>query len=403
MQGKLNKRFWYALHGWLALPIWGLLALICITGTLCTVTQEITWLLEPEVRAVNPAGAPAPLWNTLADSVRESYPEAELTSVRLEETYLAALVHVQFPEGGSKRLLVNQYTGEVQGESQGIGLRGFMLALHGWLMFPWQDDYSVGWYIVTAASFPLLGSLITGIIIFKRFWRVFYRPRLRWGKGRRVFWGDLHRLLAAWSIPFIAIISASGLLFLVEGALYQNDLVVYPETPQLSRDSVPVTVNGLPPQRVSLGEAAVQARSIYPDLQITRIALPEHAYEPLTVRGTRGFSVLRDTAYAVHVNPYSGEVASSRGSGDLTPLQALSAVLMPLHFGDFAGLVSKLIWFFFGCLLSVVVCSGFIVWSKRSWLESAKLRAKKQETLPPTLLPGKATASALDIPVQGRD
>lgn len=123
-----------------------------------------------------------------------------------------------------------------------------MLALHGWLLFPWQDNYSVGWYLVTSVSIPLLGSLITGLLVFKRFWRVYYWPRLR-----------------------------------------------------------------------------------------------------------------------------------TRGIEDLTALQLISVSMVPLHFGDFGGLVFKLIWFLFGGLLSIMVCSGFFIWSRRTLVSTKKLRARDND------------------------
>lgn len=59
-----NRRFWFLLHGWLSLPVWGLLLLVCITGTIATISHEITWLANPAARALNPDG--------LAEKVRTS-------------------------------------------------------------------------------------------------------------------------------------------------------------------------------------------------------------------------------------------------------------------------------------------------------------------------------------------
>ncbi len=366
MQGKSNKKVWYSVHRWSALPVWGLLVLICITGTVCTVTQEITWLYAPEVRAANPESVDPLPWDALAEAVTSAYPGTKLESMHVEESYLAYLVRVQLPEGERKRLYLNQYSGQVQGEVQGAGFRGFMLSLHGWLLLPWQDGYSVGWYIVTAVSVPLLASLVSGLFIFKRFWRALYHPRLRWRQRSRVFWGDVHRLLAVWSLPFILIISSSGLWFLVQGVLDHNEVAIFPEAPVLPREAIPLTSEAEGPERLTLDGAASVAREIYPDLRISYIELPDDARAPMIVRGTRGISLLRDTAHGVYLNPYTGAVMGALSSPDLSLAHFLSALLMPLHFGDFAGLVSKLIWFFFGCLLSTVVCSGFIVWSKQT-------------------------------------
>ena len=51
--------------------------------------------------------------------------------------------------------------------------------------------------------------------------------------------------------------------------------------------------------------------------------------------------------------------------------------MRPLHTGDFGGIWIKLIWAFFGLVLSMMVLSGLLIWSKRTAL--ATLNALKRE------------------------
>jgi len=364
-QRRLGGRFWFALHGWFALPVWGGLLLICLTGTLCTVSQEITWLYDSKVRADPSAGAPR--LDLVQAAIAQAYPEANIDSVQIEEPYFAYRVRIGLPGDDRKTLFVNPYTGELQGEAEGAGFRGFILALHGWLLLPWQGDYSLGWYLVTLFSMPLLGSLVTALLMLKRFWRFFYQPRVRLGKGARVFWGDLHRLLGVWSIWFVAIVGASGLWFLIQGALVHNQVAIYPSAPALSPEAVAVTATTTAPKNLPLEVLVARAKDEYPDLRIKYIKLPEYADDTVIVRGNRSWSLFRDNVNAVYLNPYNGETVAAHSPGNVSVLHAVGALITPLHFGNFGGLVSKLVWFFFGCLLSLIIGGGFFVWSKRTF------------------------------------
>lgn len=147
------------------------------------------------------------------------------------------------------------------------------------------------------------------------------------------------------------------------------------ETPSLDRDSVPARAHD-PDYKVSVDGAMAKVKAAIPDLQVTHVELPEDAYAALTVQGTRAWSPFRHSANTVHVNPYTEELISARSVRDLTPVHFTSALLVPLHFGDFGGLVSKTIWIIFGCLLSAMVCSGFMVWSRRAVLATKHLGAR---------------------------
>ena len=52
MSKKSRSKLWFLVHSWLALPIWFFVLIVCVTGTLAVVSQEIVWLATPEARAV---------------------------------------------------------------------------------------------------------------------------------------------------------------------------------------------------------------------------------------------------------------------------------------------------------------------------------------------------------------
>lgn len=191
MSKKSRSRLWFLVHSWLALPIWFFVLIVCLTGTLAVVSQEIVWLANPEIRASKPSDSAEPLsYSQVLTSINQARPELKVESIeRPDESHFALTVDVSHPDGSSAALYVNPYTGAIQGKSPHFDFRQFTRALHGWWLMPFDNGYSWGWYLVSLLGLPMLASLVTGLVVYKRFWKGFFRPRLRISQGARIFWG----------------------------------------------------------------------------------------------------------------------------------------------------------------------------------------------------------------------
>lgn len=359
-KGYLDKRSWFIIHGWFGLPLWGALLLICFTGTLCTVSQEITWLYDPNTRAA--AYGKEPRFDLIDASISTHFPQSKIVRLTNEEPYLAYKVRINTPGLQDRTFYINQYSGSIQGEVQAGGFREFMLSLHGWLFMPWQNDYSVGWYIVTALSLPLLGSVITAMFLLKKWWRPLYSPTLRLNRGKKLFYTDLHKVIGAWSIWFIIVIGGSGLWFLAQGILAQNNISLYPEPPTTAAyvtDPPWLDVNP------KLQDVADLIKVEDPRFNIKYILYPETNNDLIVVRGDIAGSLYRDNINVIYIDPLRLSVIGAHRPDNVSTLHQIVAFMTPLHFGDFSSLTSKLIWFFFGSLLSILIGSGFYIWLKR--------------------------------------
>jgi uncharacterized iron-regulated membrane protein len=80
--------------------------------------------------------------------------------------------------------------------------------------------------------------------------------------------------------------------------------------------------------------------------------------------GGRGWYPLMFQSAAV--NPYTSNVDSQFLLSDRSTLEFVTESMRPLHTGDFGGLPIKLIWFFFGLVLTLMVLSGLLIWTKRT-------------------------------------
>ncbi|MGE8409705.1 MAG: PepSY-associated TM helix domain-containing protein [Pseudomonas sp.] len=370
MSKKSRSKIWFLVHSWLALPIWFFVLIVCVTGTLAVVSREIMWLANPEMRANKPADdAQRMSFEQIQNTLAQQHPEMiPIAYFQPDGEYFALNVSITQPGGRSTLAYVNPYTGELQGYAPNFDFRRFTRALHGWWLVPSRAGYSWGWYLVSILGLPMLASLITGLVVYKRFWKGFFKPVLRVSQGARIFWGDLHRLSGIWSIWFIAVISITGTWFLIQALLADNHISISsysPVTSVLSHASIPQSADGSPPPAISLDQAVAIAEQKVPGFDTTNILRPSNAYGTLTVSGNSWYPLMFQS---LNIHPYTGEIVSSRLLSDRTSLEFVTESMRPLHTGDFGGLWVKLIWAFFGLVLSLMVLSGLLIWSKRTAL-----------------------------------
>ena len=372
MSKKSRSKIWFLVHSWLALPIWFFVLIVCVTGTLAVISQEIVWLANPPMRASQPSDdAPLLSYQQVIEAINKAEPQTVVQSIsRPDESHFALDVEVSYPDGRSVVIYVNPYSGVIQGVAPEFNFRAFTRALHGWWLVPFTNGYSWGWYLVSFLGLPLLASLVTGLVVYKRFWKGFFRPTLRIRHGARIFWGDFHRLSGIWSIWFIAVISITGTWFLIQAFLFDNQISISTEKiiPAMSREAVPLSPDGSPPPRIDLDRAIEIATQKISGLEASFVSLPGNAYSHLDVGGRGWYPLMFQTAT---LNPYTGDIAATRLLSDRSGLELVTESMRPLHTGDFGGIWIKLIWFFFGLILSMMVLSGLLIWTKRTALATA--------------------------------
>lgn len=362
---KLKQRFWFLLHGWVGLPVWLIFCAVCLTGTIAVFSHELTWLTNPNARAENPQNLPTKPATELIAAVQAEVPGAEIGSVMVMESYLVNAVIFSAADMPPGIAYVNQYTGKIQELNYGLTFIGFMRALHGWLLFPWQASYSVGYYLVSGMALLMLTSLVTGLVIYKNFWRSFTQPKIRLNQGRKTLLTDLHRLAGVWSIWFLVVMSLTGLWYLVQAVLWQNGVEFYHSAKTLTASEVPASGQKHTPP-YSLQDALVLAKQTLPELQPAYITMPEHNRDLYRISGS-GDSILFDTSsYSVAVNPWTGQVTDVHTPDKMGGLEVLSHIADPLHYGTIGGIWTKIIWFLFGLILSGMSITGFMIWGSRT-------------------------------------
>lgn len=356
MSSKQRRdRQWFVIHSWIGLKLSVLLSFVLITGTFAVISHELDWLVTPPMRA----SLPAPehyAWGAAYDELRRQYPAARVQSLsRDTDPWFAMQATITTPWGELGRLWFDPATGAFQGSSKWLNMQRFFRTTHRHLMLPTP----IGVPIVASLAIPLLLSLITGLIVYKRFWRGFFRwPRFR--RKARIWNGDMHRLLGLWSSWFLLLMVVTGLWYLVESLGGRA-----PAFPKLAESPAPAATATAPITGPAIDRMVLQARTLYPGFRVRSVALPRQAGGPLTISGDLDAVLVRPRANVIAFDPVSEERLGAYRGEELGLHTRISEAADPLHFGYFGGLWTKGIWFVFGLAMSALSLTGCVIYGKR--------------------------------------
>jgi uncharacterized iron-regulated membrane protein len=343
-------------HSVLGLAFCALIYLVCLTGTVSVLVDEMK-LIEQPLPAAHPL-LPGEL-NTAVAEV-------------LARTPSSSALYAFAPTTPRQRLTVTAYdaVGEQTFVSDGRGttipqhtpFADFVTNLHMTLTAPapW------GSLMVGMAGTALLALIVTGVLAHPRMFRDAFRLRLN--GSRRLHEAELHNRLSVWGLPFHLAITVTGALFglgnlsvlTIAQLGFHGDgsrVLAALSGPEVAEDS----------QAAALPNLEALVRRVQSRVQSSHLV-----YVGVERPGTRGAKVTVEVGLRGHL-PRGEDFhfdASGRpigGSGDLsesTGLQIYSGAAQ-VHFGRFGGLPVRLVYVALGAALTFITATGFNIWLAR--------------------------------------
>ncbi|MEM8794578.1 MAG: PepSY-associated TM helix domain-containing protein [Pseudomonadota bacterium] len=353
---KSSRKSLYQWHSWVGFHLAAIMSIILATGTIATLSNEIDWLIQHDMR-VTPNGDKVSL-GRMIDAVREAAPEHHLASfARMEGDHFAYRATL-FTETGKRYFMhVNQWTGEVTGTTHVITVQRIFRDLHRYLFMPSVP----GLPLVTSFAFILSISLYTGLKT-SRNW-ITLATRIRFSKGARIAVGDAHKAVGLWSIWFFAVMIVTSLWYLTEFGAAVGGERFEPDRPKLSVErqaTLPPLIYDAPVSGIS-----AQVEAHFPDLRFATIFFPLRPQDAVRVTGYDGNPLLRERANQIFLDPETHEVIEIIREGEIGWGAYLNEMADPLHFGNFGGLPTKLIWFVFGLGMTGLSLTGvWLTWKR---------------------------------------
>ncbi|MEM6538311.1 MAG: PepSY-associated TM helix domain-containing protein, partial [Pseudomonadota bacterium] len=336
---KSERKKLYALHTWLGFHLAAIMALVLATGTIATISHEIDWLIQHDMRVV-PDGEKVS-WGTMEESLRAHHPGDVLTGIQsMNGDHFAYRASVLDEYGRRMFVHVNQWTGEVTGETHPLTVQRVFRDLHRYLYMP----NVIGLPLVTSLAFVLAVSLYTGLKTTRNWKTLLFRVRM--DKGARIMVGDAHKAAGLWGIWFFVVIIVTGVWYLVEYGAAVGGTRLEPPRPGISQERIAELGDII--KYPSLDEVVAAAEAAHPDLNVTSIQYPATLRAGYTVLGKVGNPFIRSRANRVFLDPGSLEPIHVQRSQEIGVMAYLNEMADPLHFGFFGGLPTKLVYFVFG-------------------------------------------------------
>ncbi|WP_039986544.1 PepSY-associated TM helix domain-containing protein [Paraglaciecola mesophila] len=350
----MNRATWFSVHSWLGVKLAIMLCFIVLTGTLAVISNELDWLANPAKR-VTPSSVEGMNWQAVYATAQQEVPINTLRSIQapLHPWYSAEVIYLDGDEQ-RHRLFFHPTTGGYLGDGRWQNWQRFFRMLHRHLMLP----LTLGITVVSLFAVVMLAMLVSSLCIYKSWWSHFFR-KPRW-QHRKTRWVDLHRLVGVWSLWFLLIISVTGCWYLAErwGATATS-----PE--RLTANSEKALTQSIMPDSELLALILAQAHEKFPALSITRVNFPQKSGDVVEIQGQADAILVRQRANFATFDPATGQPIQHQDGRDLSVHNRISEAADPLHFGQWGGMLSKVLYFVFGLFLTGLTVTGTYMYGMR--------------------------------------
>ena len=357
MKKNMKKKL-HQWHSYSALIAMLPLLLISLTGSILVFKVELDTLLMPNKMSVSYDSPSTRISiDTLMAKVKSNYPDHEIGSWEIftdhQRTDTAYLIEHQTNEWS--KLYLNQYTSELLSSPVGLSdnLTDWLLDLHFKLLLDTN-----GIFLGALVSLLLLFLGISGMVLYRKFWRYFFTLRVQ--AATRIFFSDIHKMIGIASSPVIIILAFTGAYWNIAEVIHEVEEHVI-KTPHILTKS-------LHNKDISLQTLYEKTGDTINDFEATYLLMPYDPEMHITFYGKINTSnpLNSDYASSISYDKSSAEVVSSEDVRNASALHVTVDSFRKLHFGHFAGLTSKLIWCILGLSPVILAITGlYLFWYRR--------------------------------------
>jgi uncharacterized iron-regulated membrane protein len=266
-------------------------------------------------------------------------------------------------EADQTSIYANQYTGEIVGQRRrNDSFIAWLRDLH-FALFAGVTGLKVNGYCALGLIFVTL----TGFVLW---WQTNAKGKalaVNWkASWKRSLW-DLHRVIGIVALAFLLLVALTGAYYpfreTVQGWFTKAGTALPPRGTPAAKPVADATAKPL-----TFGEIVAKAQASQPNARLAVLrppAAPTQTWAATFHRGSEsGESV--DSGATAYLDPLTGELIRLDDVSQMAFGARLLKSIEPLHFGKYAGLPHKLLWFVLGLTPAFFFGSGVVMWWNRT-------------------------------------
>lgn len=382
----MYKNIWFKLHLILGLSAGFILLIVGFTGAMLSFEKEILNLINKDTFKVVAQEQGKLSTKELLEKFQEQKPQSKINSITFSSSNdNSSMINVAGSGENARKgvtYYVNPYTAEILPEVSGQIFFKTVESIHRRLLL---DDF--GKQVVGISVICLLFLMFSGIYIYyPRLKKSFSQSlKLNFQSKGRFFLSNLHSVIGMWVIPFYLVASLTGLYWSYEwfnNSLHQITGVEKPKKQHMQHSQEQNKPQGDMKQkepRAEMNAPQMTEKISFDDVSLavdTFNTLIENKYSTATLRfpqkGTvYSFSYIAlDASHERAKNTLEFDIKTKEISKhdkfeDKTLLQQLMGSILPLHTGEYFGIVGQTLMFLASFMMPLFAVTGLMLYIKR--------------------------------------
>jgi sulfite reductase (NADPH) flavoprotein alpha-component len=369
----MYKNIWFKLHLILGLSAGFILLIVGFTGSMLSFEKEILNAINQNTYKVTVFDEGKLSTKELLEKFQEQKPQAKINAISISSFEDDSISINIAGEGENARkgvtYYLNPYTAEILPELKGVSFFKSVENIHRRLLLS-----NFGKQVVAISVVSLLVLMFSGIYIyFPRLKKSFLQSlKLNFQSKGRFFLSNLHGVIGMWVIPFYLITSLTGLYWsydFVSNGLHTITGVEKPKKPQMKGSQKEAKSEMPMGEKISLDDISLAIDTFK--------NLLEDKYSSANLRfpqkGTiYSFDYLSiDSAHEraknkIEFDIKTKEVLKHEKYEDKTLSQKLMGSILPLHTGEYFGVIGQTLMFLASLMMPLFAITGLMLYIKRT-------------------------------------